>query len=210
LAKVEELFFSACQSNQSGLQLSPVARDLLHDAPLQLAPAWKTDMSSDSDDPTDANEIAQEEQQALAESSLPLLFEAYDDALETDVERPVVILLDCEDEIGGEIARAWLGEEDVNEAIRDRQASSDSEDSTTVYAQAFAWDDCRAEIPEVFPYLAEIFETDEPENTFLTISVTAGGASALHVPLELRDVLDEEFGDEEDADEEPDWNGEAE
>ncbi|MEX2168781.1 MAG: hypothetical protein WD851_05700 [Pirellulales bacterium] len=156
-------------------------------------------MSEDPDDPTEVNDglqIALEEQQALAESSLPLLFEAYDDAADSQVERPVVILLDCEDEIGGEIARAWLGAEEVDEAIRDREASSDSEDSTTVYARAFAWDDCRAEIPEVFPYLAEVFDDDSPENTFLTISVTAGGASALHVPLELRDVLDEEFGEE--------------
>lgn len=166
-------------------------------------------MSPESDDPTDANEIAQEEQQALAESSLPLLFEAYDDALDSDVERPVVILLDCEDEIGGEIARAWLGSDEVDEAISDRVTSADSEDSTTVYAQAFAWEDCQVEIPEVFPYLAEIFETDSPENTFLTISVTSGGASALHVPLELREVLDEEFAEEDEVDEEPDWNGEA-
>jgi hypothetical protein len=153
-------------------------------------------MSAEPDDACDALQIALEEQQALAESSLPLLFEAYDDAVESEVERPVVILLDCEDEIGGEIARAWLGPEDVDEAISDRQASSDSEDSTTVYARAFAWDDCRAEIPEVFPYLAEVFDDPSPENTFLTISVTAGGASALHVPLELREVLDDEFGDE--------------
>lgn len=165
-------------------------------------------MSADFDDANDALQIALEEQQALAESSLPLLFEAYDDAVESQVERPVVILLDCEDEIGGEIARAWLGADDVDEAIRDRQASSDSEDSTTVYARAFAWDDCRAEIPEVFPYLLEVFDGDSPENTFLTISVTAGGASALHVPLELRDVLDEEFGEEEEFEE--DGNGEVE
>jgi hypothetical protein len=166
-------------------------------------------MSADSEDARDEMQLALDEQQALAESSLPLLFEAYDDALDSEVERPVVILLDCEDEIGGEIARAWLGADEVDEAISDRVASSDSEDSTTVYARAFSWDDCQAEIPEVFPYLAEVFETDSPDNTFLTISVTSGGASALHVPLELREILDEEFGDEEEADEEPDWNGEA-
>jgi hypothetical protein len=154
------------------------------------------DHDDDAEEACDALQIALDEQQALAESSLPLLFEAYDDAIESEVDRPVVILLDCEDEIGGEIARAWLGAEDVDEAISDRQASNDSEDSTTVYARAFAWDDCRAEIPEVFPYLAEVFEDPAPENTFLTISVTAGGASALHVPLELRDTLDEEFGND--------------
>ena len=154
-------------------------------------------MSLDSDEANDALQLALEEQQALAESSLPLLFEALDDATDAQVERPVVILLDCEDEIGGEIARAWLGAHEVDEAIRDRQSTSDSDDSTTVYARAFAWDDCRAEIPEVFPYLAEVFDGESPESTFLTISVTAGGASALHVPLELREILDDEFGDEE-------------
>ena len=166
-------------------------------------------MTADSDDGPDELQSALDEQQALAESSLPLLFEAFDDALDSEVERPVVILLDCEDEIGGEIARAWLGTDEVDEAISDRLASSDSEDSTTVYARAFSWDDCQAEIPEVFPYLAEVFEGESPENTFLTISVTSGGASALHVPLELREVLDEEFADGDEVDEEPDWNGEA-
>ncbi len=104
-------------------------------------------LAAESDDANDAMQIALEEQQALAESSLPLLFEAYDDAVESEVERPVVILLDCEDEIGGEIARAWLGPEDVDEAISDRQASSDSEDSTTVYARAFAWEKVSPGVP---------------------------------------------------------------
>src|SRR5690349_1854211 len=66
-----------------------------------------------SDDLNDALEA----QQWLLESSLPLVFEAYDDAIQRKVVDPVVVLLDCEDAIGGEIARSWLGEETVEDAI---------------------------------------------------------------------------------------------
>ena len=53
-------------------------------------------MSSPDDEP--AIEAALEAQQALLEDSLPLVFEVYNAAVAEQVDQPVVILLDCEDE----------------------------------------------------------------------------------------------------------------
>ena len=124
-----------------------------------------------------------DEQQALLENSLPATFEAYDVAVEAGIAQPVVFLLDCEDAIGGEIARSWLGEEAVAEAMGEQPPG---EDSTTVFAHAFSWDQCRQEVPAVFPYLQSVFEQQQPDDGFLAVSVTAEGASALTVPFAAR------------------------
>lgn len=127
-----------------------------------------------------------EAQQLLLESSLELAFSAYDEALSSKLRDPVVFLLDCEDAIGGEIARSWLGEEAVADAIADHAvADEDEETETTVFAHAFPFAQCRTEVPAVFPYLRPALETP-PVDGFLAISVTSGGASALTVPFTAR------------------------
>jgi hypothetical protein len=133
-----------------------------------------------------------EYQQTLLEESLPLVFSAYDQAVAERLSDPVVVLLDCEDPLGQEIARGWLGDEAVDSAIEQvaiEQVTLElaaQDDQTTVFAHGFAWDVCHREIPSVFPYLAPIFEQPRPRNGFLAISVTSGGASALTVPWDAR------------------------
>lgn len=122
-----------------------------------------------------------EAQQLLLESSLELAFSAYDEALAAKLRDPVVFLLDCEDAIGGEIARSWLGEETVADAIADRDDGAE----TTVFAHAFPFVQCRTEVPAVFPYLSPALKTP-PVDGFLAIAVTCGGASALTVPFSAR------------------------
>jgi hypothetical protein len=139
-------------------------------------------MANSSDD----LESALEAQHMLLETSLSLAFEAYDDAVERRVTDPVVVLLDCEDEIGGEIARTWLGDEAVEDAIAHNAARDPSEDETTVFAHAFSLEECRREIPPVFPYLAPALAGPPDPRGFWAISVTAGGASILTVPLDAR------------------------
>jgi hypothetical protein len=131
-------------------------------------------------------ESALEAQQMLLETSLPLAFQAYDDALKRKVMEPVVVLLDCEDPLGGEIARAWLGEEAVEDAISHHAASDPEEGETTVFAHAFSLAECRREIPPVFPYLSPALEQSAPAGQFWAVSVTSGGASLLGVPLDAR------------------------
>lgn len=129
---------------------------------------------------------ALEAQQWLLETSLPLVFEAYDDALQRQVEDPVVVLLDCEDAIGGEIARSWLGEETVDDAILHQSDDLDEEsEATTVFAVAFSLEECRTEVPAVFPYLEPALAA-APDEGFYAISVTSGGASILIVPPDAR------------------------
>jgi len=135
-----------------------------------------TDKDSAADDP------AAQAQQELLESCVDLVVETREAALADKVSDPVVLLIDCEDDIGQEIATAWLGAEVVRNAIADQRLDDPNGDVTTVYATAFAWDKCRHEIPSVFDYLAPMFESRPPASGFLAIAVTAGGASAFTVP----------------------------
>lgn len=134
----------------------------------------------DTDDPL-------EQQQMLAESSLPLLFETYDAAVADGIHSPVVVLVDCEDAIGSQIARAWLGDDAVDDAIANNPDGDADDDPTTVFARAVSWKKSRREVPEIFEYLAPVFESGPPEGGFLVVSITAGGASALTVPLDARE-----------------------
>jgi hypothetical protein len=131
-----------------------------------------------------SHDDALEAQQMLLETSLPLVFEIYDDALKRKVNAPVVLLLDCEDDIGGEIARSWLGDEAVEDAITHEAASNPEDGATTVFAIAFPLDECRREIPPVFPYLEPALTA--PASGFLAVSITAGGASVLIIPEDAR------------------------
>jgi hypothetical protein len=137
-------------------------------------------------DPSANLDEALEAQQTLLETSLPLAFETYDDAVERKVKDPVVLIVDCEDEIGGEIVRGWLGNEAVDDAISNQAASDPSGESTTVFAYAFSFQECRREIPPVFPYLAPALETPAGPDGFWAIAITSGGASLLAVPLDAR------------------------
>jgi hypothetical protein len=138
-----------------------------------------------SDSPPNLEE-ALEAQQTLLETSLPLAFETYDEAVGRKVKDPVVLVLDCEDEIGGEIARSWLGDEAVDDAISYQAASDPASDATTVFAYAFSLEECRREVPPVFPYLAPALEAPPAPGGFWAIAVTSGGASLLTVPLDAR------------------------
>lgn len=139
-----------------------------------------------SDDLDDSLDDALEAQQWLLESSLPLVFEAFDDAVKRQVDDPVVVLLDCEDAIGGEIARSWLGDDTVEDAILHESDDVDDEsEATTVFAVAFSLEECRSEVPPVFPYLEPALQSP-PEEGFFAISVTNGGASILIVPPDAR------------------------
>jgi hypothetical protein len=128
-------------------------------------------------------------QQSLVESALPLVFEAYDEAIEDGVAAPIVVLVDCEDELGGAIARGWLGDDAIDDAIA-AQAAADSapneSDPTTVLARAIAWDEARGELAAAFPYLKPILDGKLPADGVFVVGITAGGASALTAPWDAR------------------------
>ncbi len=147
-------------------------------------------MTQAKNDPT-TDDDALQRQQDLLENSLPAAFSAFDAAIKQGMPTPVVFLLDCEDKIGGEIARSWLGDQVVNDAIEQQQlqdADEELDNATTVFAYAFPFEQCRAEVPSIFPYLAPIFASKLPTDGFLAIAVTAGGASALTVPMSAREL----------------------
>ena len=119
-------------------------------------------------------------QQALLVDCLPLVSETYATALRERVAVPVVFLLDCEDEIGGEIARAWRGDDAVDNALA-TETDDDDQQATTVLAVAHPFLQCAAEVPGVFPYLAASFKDPPPEGLLLAIVVAAGGAASYTV-----------------------------
>jgi hypothetical protein len=109
---------------------------------------------------------------------LAQLFELYDDAVEEQIADPVVVLIDCEDAIGSEIARAWVGDEAVDNAI----AEGAGAEQTTTLAHAFSFAECQEEIPQTFPYLLGTFEQDPPRDGFLAVVIASGGACTFTVP----------------------------
>jgi hypothetical protein len=131
-----------------------------------------------------------EEQQALAESSLELVFETYDLAVADKLRQPIVVLVDCEDALGSQFARAWMGDEAVDNAIAqarlDEEAQFDEETQTTVFARPVTWADAKRELPPAFPYLAEVFQANYPADGILVVAIAAGGACALTAPWDAR------------------------
>lgn len=132
----------------------------------------------------DDAERIQQEQQTLVDSSLSAMFQAYDDAKSEGLETPAVLVLDCEDPLGAALARGLVGDEVVDDAIAEQEAEADG--SVTVFAAALSWVDCRERTVEGFPYLSEAFEQGPPDDGFLAIGVTAGGASAFTAPFDAR------------------------
>lgn len=130
-----------------------------------------------------------EVQQSLVESSLALVFSAYDEAVDANIASPIVVLVDCEDELGGAIARSWLGDDAVDDAIAAQVDADDSpgeSDPTTVFARAIGWDEARDDLAAAFPYLKPALVDGPPEDGVFVVGVTAGGASAMTAPWDAR------------------------
>lgn len=119
----------------------------------------------------------------LLEESLDQVFAAYDHAIEMNTIYPVVFLIGCEDAVGGPIARAWEGDEAVDEAIAHYD---DETDRATTLARAFPLADCRTEVPDLFPYLSGMFAEPPPQDGFWAIVIACGGASSFTVPFAAR------------------------
>lgn len=127
--------------------------------------------------------------ESLVEQCLAQLFEAYDEALAFGISDPVLFLVDCDDEIGGPISRAWEGDDAVNAATltsTDHLESSDEATATTTLARAFPFRDSCVEVPKVFPYLEETFQRPPPKDGFLVLAIAYGGAATFTVPLGSR------------------------
>ncbi len=132
--------------------------------------------------------------EALIEDSLLQVFEAYDLARRDGIKHPVVLLLDCEDEIGSQIARAWDGDDAVDAAImanavRDDAGADDDNAAAAITTTLARWESfkrCRREVPKVFPYLAGTFEQPPPLDGFVAVVVACGGAATFILPLDAR------------------------
>jgi hypothetical protein len=71
---------------------------------------------------TGDTDLDMEYQQSFLEDSLSQVFMAYDEAVGAGIDQPVVILLDCDDPIGGRVAQAWLGAETIAHARSSHEA----------------------------------------------------------------------------------------
>lgn len=138
---------------------------------------------------------ALEAQQEFVESALELVFQTHAGAIEEGVPEPIVVLLDCEDELGGQIARGWLGDQTVDDAIAlEHAGASDGEEPdatevTTAFAHAMPLAEAAGELSEAFPYLADSLQEIDPAEGVVILGVTAGGACLLTAPF---DALEED------------------
>jgi hypothetical protein len=119
----------------------------------------------------------------LLEGSLEQVYTVYEEALEDGVYLPVVFLIDCEDELGGKLARDWVGREEVDEAIESNRAAGKGT-LTTTFAQCLSFQDCQDYVPKMFSYLQGSFQQAPPEGTFVAIVIASGGAASFFVPYE--------------------------
>jgi hypothetical protein len=129
-------------------------------------------------------EVDSEHRQWLLEDSLEQVFAVYDEAFKANVAQPVVLLVDCADEIGGRFARAWEGDEAIDDALTRFEGETET---TATVARAFGFADSKQEVPVLFTYLAESFSGDAPQDGFLTVVVACGGASTFTVPPSARE-----------------------
>jgi hypothetical protein len=128
-------------------------------------------------------EADMEAREELLEGSLAQVYSVYEEALEDGVYLPVLFLVDCEDELGGKLARDWVGREEVDEAIEsNRKASKNA--LTTTFAQCLSFQDCQDYVPKMFDYLQGSFQQAPPEGTFIAVVVACGGAATFFVPYE--------------------------
>lgn len=132
----------------------------------------------------------------LIEGNFDEAVAGYNHARQQGEADPVVFLVDCEDSIGAEIARAWEGDEAVNDAILDarhggpvgegdssKEAAAEAEQRTAILVRTFPFADCRQEVPNVFPYLADSFRQPPAAGTFLVVVVAADGAATFTAPI---------------------------
>jgi hypothetical protein len=126
-----------------------------------------------------------EGRQSLVEQSLPDLWDAYDQALSDGLSYPVIFLVDCEDPIGGQIARQWEGDDAVDAAIlahtEESATGTADEKVTTTLVRAFPFQDCQREVPQLFPYLSGSF-AEPPPDGFLVLVISYGGAATFIAP----------------------------
>lgn len=128
-------------------------------------------------------------QQAFVESALEVVFDTYRGAIEEGIAAPIVVLLDCEDELGGQIARGWLGDEAIDDAIAVEHAAADDEaaEVTTAFARALPFAEAASELSEAFPYLADSLAEVDPNDGVVILGVSAGGACLLTAPVDALD-----------------------
>ena len=126
--------------------------------------------------------------EAMVESCLDRIFAAYDFGIEEKIVDPVIFLVDCEDVVGGAVARGWEGDDAVDAAIM-ANAESDSLEGklpTTILTTAVSFVDSCTEVPRWFPYLEETLSQGPPCDAFYVIAITFGGAGVFSVPLSAR------------------------
>ena len=129
-----------------------------------------------------------EGREALVEFCLVCLFEAYDLACHEEISYPVVFLIDCEDPIGGPIAREWEGDDPVDSAILAHAdcGGNDRLTMTTVLTRAASFEDSRKDVSALFPYLAGSFDRLPPDDQFLVVAISFGGAATFTIPFSAR------------------------
>ena len=96
---------------------------------------------------------------------------------------PVVFLVDCEDDVGGRLARTWLGGPAVDQQIAARKRG-ERPGHTVVLARPVPFDEVEVMLRFDFPYLAEVAPERPGEHEICVFVVALGGAASLFMPID--------------------------
>ncbi len=111
---------------------------------------------------------------------------AFDNAVVKQMPQPIVFLVDCEDDIGGRIARAWCGDAAVDQQIAARK-NGQRPGKTTVLVRALPYQTAQEMVQFDFKYLTEIFPEPPTTDEVCVLIVGMGGAASLFVPAKEED-----------------------
>lgn len=112
---------------------------------------------------------------------------AHNWALTQNMRDPVVFLVDCEDDVGGRLARAWLGAAAVEAQIAARKRG-ERPGLTVVLARPVPFEEAQTIIQFDFPYLNEIAPEQPGTHEIAVVVVGLGGAASLFIPLDKDSV----------------------
>jgi hypothetical protein len=108
---------------------------------------------------------------------------AHANGLSQGMVDPVIWLVDCEDDVGGRIARTWVGGDSLEKQIAARKRG-ERPGHTTVIVRPIPYDETEFMLRYDFPYLAEVVPERPSKQEICVFVVSLGGAASLFMPIE--------------------------
>jgi len=116
---------------------------------------------------------------------------AHANGLSQGMVDPVIWLVDCEDDVGGRIARVWVGGPALEKQIAARKRG-ERPGRTTVIVRPIPYDEVGVMLQFDFPYLAGVGPERPGKEEICVFVVSLGGAASLFMPINKADQPENE------------------